>query len=37
MAKAVAGTVPLDKLELCEELVATNQSIKREGATVTTS
>ena len=34
MAKPEGGTVPLEKLELYEKLVATNPSIKRKGATV---
>ncbi len=34
MAKAAAGTVPLDKLELYEKLVATNPNVERRGATV---
>src|SRR5271169_1293849 len=34
MAKPAAGSIPLDKLELYEKLVATNPSVKRKGATV---
>ena len=34
MAKPAAGTVPLEKLELYEKLVATNPSVKRKGVTV---
>jgi hypothetical protein len=34
MAKPAAGSVPLDKLELYEMLVATIPSVKRKGATV---
>ena len=34
MAKAAAGTVPSDKLELYEKLVATNPAVERKGATV---
>jgi hypothetical protein len=34
MAKPAAGTVPSDKLQLYEKLMATNPSVKRKGATV---
>jgi hypothetical protein len=34
MAKPTAGSVPLDKLELYEKLVATNPNVERKGATV---
>jgi hypothetical protein len=34
MAKRTAGTVPADKLELYEKLVATNSKAERKGATV---
>ena len=34
MAKPAAATAPSDKLELYEKLVATNPSVKRQGATV---
>ena len=34
MAKPKAGVVPSDKLELYEELVATNPGVERKGATV---
>ena len=34
MAKPAAGTLPSDKLHFYEKLVATNPSVKREGATV---
>ncbi len=34
MAKQGAGSLPLDKLELYEKLVATNPRVERKGATV---
>ena len=34
MAKPTAGTVPPDKLQFYEKLVATNPKIERKGATV---
>jgi hypothetical protein len=34
MAKPAAGTVPSDKLQLYEKLVATNPSVKYNGATI---
>ncbi|HLN00916.1 MAG TPA: hypothetical protein VK335_16630 [Bryobacteraceae bacterium] len=34
MAKPAAATVPSDKLELYEKLVATNPNVERKGATV---
>jgi hypothetical protein len=34
MAKAKTATAPPDKLELYEQLVATNPAIQRKGATV---
>lgn len=34
MAKPAAGSVPSDKLELYEKLVATNPKVERKGATV---
>jgi hypothetical protein len=34
MAKPAAGTVPVEKLELYEMLVATNPNVERKGATV---
>jgi hypothetical protein len=34
MAKPPAASVPLDKLALYDQLIATNPSVKRQGATV---
>lgn len=34
MAKTTAGTVPADKLQLYEKLLATSRSVTRRGATV---